>query len=447
MSISPTMPRWRLMIGSGVSLVSITVAVSTVLRLISSVVLTRLLSPADFGAVAVTAAILAVMTMISDLGFTVFVVQHPKGDDPHFLDVIWSIRLVRGALLAGVTVLFAGPFAALIGKPELTAAIAVSSLHFVIEGVASLAPMTVLRHQKLFKLSCVDIASTVVQIAFGIIFALIFHSYWALIASGVLGTISKGVLSYTAFPGSRRRLAFDRGYFDEMWVFGRTIASAHTIQVLLSQVDKFVLSRLFSLNLFGLYSVSSNLAGAPSAFTTLYPSRVLLPAFARAQRERPERLRAVYYDSRRAIMLLYMGLMGGFIGFAPAVIAILYDPRYAAAGPYLQILTIAPLIGLNNYAAREVLIVVGQVRPLLIGNIVRLSWLLTAGVAFYLLFGAIGLIVAVGTIEVPVQVYNWYELHRNGLLRIGEEIMMLGVALAGAAAGCVALRGFELVTR
>lgn len=435
MSLNPTMPRWQTMIGSGISLVTITVALSTLLRLASTLILTRLLSPEDFGAVAITGAILNIMQMVSDLGFSVFIIQHRDGDDAHFLDVIWTIRLIRSFGLTIILALFAEPLALLIGKPTLTAAIAVTSLQFAIEGLSSLSLMTVVRHQKLFKLSCVDIATTFLQIAFGVIFAMIFHSYWALVIAGILATAARSGLSYAAFEQSRRRIKFDRGYFSELWTFGRTIVSAQAIQVLLSQVDKFILSRLFSLNLFGIYSISANLSGAPSAFTSAYPTRVLLPAFAQAYRDNPATMRAVYYDSRRSIMLIYMAVMGAFIGFAPSTIHILYDPRYAAAGDYLRILAIAPLFGMNNYAAREVLIVLGQVRPLLIGNIVRLFWLAGAGAGGYLAWGPIGVVIAVGTIEIPVLVYNMWELRRNALLRIDQEVFMLGAAAAGAAVG------------
>lgn len=436
------MPRWRARMGSSVSLVTITVVLMTALRLPSTVILTRLLSPEDFGVTAITGAIITVLLMMSDLGFGVFVIQHAQGDDPRFLDIVWTVRMLRSVVLTIGLALLARPLAMLVGQPALTLAIAVTALHFIIESSSSLSLMTVVRQQKLLRLSILDVGSTAIQIGLGIAFALVMHNYWAIIIGGLLANVIKSVLSYTAFPGSRRRLAFDRGLFIEMWRFGRTILGAHTIQVLLSQVDKLVLSRLFPLNLFGVYSVAMNLAGAPSAFTTSYPSRVLLPAYAHAHRVAPATLRDVYYDGRRMVMMLYLATMGGFIGFAPATIHILYDPRYALAGSYLGILAIAPLIGLNNYAAREVLISIGQVRPLLVANIVRLVWLAGAGTAGFLAFGPIGLVAAVGTIEVPVQVYNWWQLRRNNLLKVDQELLMLAVAGAGVAAGLAGTRMF-----
>lgn len=441
-SAGPALPRWRMRMGSNVSLVMITAITITALRLPSTIVLTRLLSPEDFGVTAITAAIVAVLVMVSDLGFGVFIIQHGRGDDARFLDVVWTVRLLRSAVLTAGLAVLARPLAVLIGQPEMTGAIAATSLFFLIEGLSSLAMMTVVREQKLLRLSLVDVASIALQICFCIALAYVMRSYWAIVIGTLLGAGVKTGLSYAAFPGSRRRLAFDRPVVAELWRFGRNIMGAHTIQVMLSQVDKFVLARLFPLDLFGIYSVAQNLAGAPSSFTTSYPNRVLLPAYSQRWREAPMTLRDLYYDGRRRVMQLYLAAMGVFIGFAPAVVQILYDPRYAVAGDYLGILAIAPLVALNNYAAREVLIAIGQVRPLLIGNFVRLGWLAVAGTAGFIWFGATGLVVAVGTIEVPVQVYNWGQLRRNGLLRVDQELMMLGVAGAAIGTGAAGNRLF-----
>jgi O-antigen/teichoic acid export membrane protein len=428
-------PKWHRTMSSGVSLVAITIIASNLLRIVSTIILTRVLSPADFGVAGLTGAILNILLMISDVGFGVYIIRHARGDDPHLLDIIWTVRLARGLALTLLLAACAGPLAQMLDKPALQVAIAVTALHFLIDGCSSLAPFTTIRQERLLMLSLLDIASAISQTVAGIALALLLHSYWAIILAGLVGTALKSLLSYLLFPGAGRRLAYDRQEVRDLWHFGRTIASAHTIQVLLSNVDKIALSRIFPLSLFGLYSLASNLSGAASGFTTLYPNRILLPAFARALRDEPANLAQIYYASRRKLTLLYMVAMGGFISMGPAVVDLLYDPRYQAAATYLQLLALAPAIAMNNYAAREILIVVGRVQALLYANLVRLGWLLSAGSAGFLLFGPIGLVAAVGGIELPVQCYCWYELRRAGLLRIREEALIIAALLFGILLG------------
>lgn len=429
---------WRRAISSGVSLVAITIFASNLLRIVSTIILTRVLSPADFGVVGLTGAILNILLMISDVGFGVYIVRHARGDDPHLLDIIWTVRLVRGALLTLVLAVCAGPLATVLDKPAMHFAIVITALHFLLDGLSSLAPFSAVRQERLFMLSLLDIISAVSQTIAGILLALLLHSYWAIILAGLMGTGLKSLLSYMLFPNAARRFAFDRREVGDLWHFGRTIAGAHTIQVLLSNVDKIALSRIFPLSLFGLYSLAFNLSGAASGFTTLYPSRILLPAFARAHREEPANLTQVYYGSRRTLTLLYMIAMGGFISMAPAVVNLLYDPRYEAAAAYLRLLALAPAIAMNNYAAREILIVVGRVQTLLYANLVRLAWLLVAGVGGYLSFGPMGLVAAVGCIEVPVQIYCWHQLHRAGLFRMGQEALIMAALMLGLVIGLAA---------
>ncbi|MCM8731658.1 oligosaccharide flippase family protein [Hephaestia sp. GCM10023244] len=437
MATTMPMPVWRRALTSGIGLVTATIVASNVLRIVSTIVLTRVLSPADFGVAGLTAVIIGILTMMSDFGFGVYVVQHPQGNDARVLDSIWTVRLLRALVLT--LLLFAGaqPLAWLIGKPEMRAVIEVISLQFLIEGCSSLAPFSAVRDQRIGRLSLLDIISAVAQTLIGIALALVLRNYWAIVLGGLMGTAIRSWLSYPMFAASGRRFNFDRQSAIALWRFGRTIASAHTIQVLLSNVDKLVLSRVFPLSQFGLYTLASNLAAAPSAFTSIYPNRILLPAYAAAWRAGEAALAAAYYRDRRRIMLLYMVAMGGFIAMAPSVIALLYDPRYASTATYLRLLALAPALALNNYAAREALIVADRVRTLLFANFVRLGWLAIGGGAGFLAFGPIGLVAAVGLVELPVMLYCWYELARIGVFRLNEEMLLLAALAGGVVLGLI----------
>ncbi len=431
------MPGWRRALTSGIGLVAATIVASNVLRIVSTIVLTRVLSPADFGVAGLTAVIIGILAMMSDFGFGVYIVQHPKGDDARVLDSIWTVRLLRAVALTFLLFACAAPLAWLLGKAEMRAVIAVISLQFLIEGCSSLAPFSAVREQRIGRLSLLDILTAVSQTLLGIALAVLLRNYWGIILAGLLGTGLRSILSYTMFDNSARRFNFDLGSALALWRFGRTIAGAHTIQVLLSNADKLVLSRVFPFDLFGLYALASNLAAAPSAFTSIYPNRILLPAYAQAYRAGGGALAAVYYRDRRRIMLLYMLATGGFIAMAPSVVALLYDPGYAGTATYLRLLMLAPALALNNYAAREALIVADRVRTLLFANFVRLGWLLVAGTGGFMAFGPIGLVGAVGLVEVPVMLYCWYELARIGVFRIAEEALLLGTLAAGFLLGLV----------
>ncbi len=409
-----------------------------VLRVISSVILTRLLAPEIFGAVGVIWSIMFVLAMISDLGFQAFVVRHGEAGERRFLDAIWTIRLIRATVLTLILALLAEPIALALGKPMLAMLIAVSSAQFLIEGFSSLSLITALRDRQLLRLSMLELAVAVVQLIGSIVLALLWRNAWAIVVAMLVSGATKVWLSHAMFPGTRRRWRLDRRYAAELWAFARFVTGSSIISMLLLQTDKVVLTRLLSLDAFGLYVLAGNLAMAPMAFTSAYATRVLYPLYVRTWREQPDALRGVYYAARRRASSLYMVGAGGLIGGAPVLVAILYDDRYAGAARYLGLLAITPLLALGSAAANEALTASGYVRATFHASLVRLAWLAVAGPVGFVWLGPIGLVAAVGTVEASTLIYCWSALARIGLFNPKEELMLLGAGGIGVATGHIA---------
>lgn len=414
------------------------VAVMNLLRVVNSVILTRLLAPEVFGAVGIIGSVMFVLLMVSDLGFQAFVVRHPDGDKPRFLDTIWTIRLLRGGVLAIAVLALAEPVAILIGKPGLAPLIAASAGIFLIEGASSLSLITALRRRLLVRLSALELIAAIAQLIVSVALAIVWRNAWAIVVAMLLGSVIKAWLSYALFPDARQHWRFDRVYNAELWGFARFVTGSSIISMILLQADKLVLSRLFTLDTLGLYVLAGNLALAPLAFTTAYASRVLYPLYARVWRDRPADLAAVYYAARRRGSLLYMIAAGGLIGIAPLLIAILYDHRYAGAADYLRLLAVAPLLALGTAAGNEALTASGRVQATFHASLAKLAWLAIAGPTGFLLFGPLGLVAIVGAVELPALTYIWFALYRIGLFKPGEELMLLGAGGIGVGAGLVA---------
>lgn len=440
--VAGSLQRWRhaatALLLRDTSVVVGAVVALNLLRVVSSVILTRLLAPEIFGAVGIISSIAFVLAMISDLGFQAFVVRHRDGDDPRFLDAIWTIRLIRGAALTGALIVLAGPIAAALGKPELTALIAVSAAFFLIEGLSSLSLLTALRSGLLLRLSVMELAVAVVQLLASIALALLWRDVWSMVAATLVASGVKAWLSFAIFPDARRRWHVDRRYGAELWAFARFVTGSSIISMVLIQADKVVLARLLPLDALGLYILAGNLALAPLAFTNAYASRVLYPLYSRVWRERPDQLAEVYYAARRRASLLYMIGAGGLIGVAPLLVALLYDDRYAQAATYLRLLAITPLFALAAIAANEALTASGHVRATFRASLVKLGWLAVAAPAGLLWLGPIGLVAAVGATELAAAAYGWFALNRIGLLKPKEEALLLAAGLGGVAIGLLA---------
>lgn len=411
------------------------VAFNNVVRMVGSIILTRLFAPETFGIVGIIGSVAFVFAMTSDLGFQAFVVRHPDGDRRKFLDTIWTIAVARSVILTVLLAAAARPIAGAVGKPELALVIAVSSLTFLIEGLASLSLLTAIRRRLILRLSVLEASVTVAQLILAVALALIWRSYWAIVVATLLSGLLKSTLSYVMFSGAGQRFRLDRTYAAELWRFARFVTGSSIMIMLVMQADKLVMARLMPLDAFGFYMLATNLGLAPLAFTAAYASRVLYPHYAAAWREGGSDFRAMIYVKRRGVSVLYMLAAGGLIGAAPLLVAVLYDERYAAAGPYLQLVALTPFFALSSNSANEALTATGRVQVTFQASAIKLAWLAVAGPVGFFAGGPLGLVAVVGLMELPAMLLRWVQLRRAELLRLGEEAAMLAVGGIGVVLG------------
>ncbi|MFL6758748.1 oligosaccharide flippase family protein [Sphingomonas sp.] len=418
-------------------MLGLTAVGNLIVRTGSSMLMTRLLTPYDFGIVGIITAIFFAVTLVTDLGFEQFVVRHERTEDKHFLDVIWTIHVKRG-VLSFIAVAAASPLiAAGFGKPVLTLPLAVASLYFLINGFGSLSLSTALRNDKARQLSLFDFALQIFQTASGLLLAWWWRSAWAIIAAILLHTAFRVVLSYRLFPRSAHRVANDRSISREFFAFSRVVLMSSLLTLMIGQSDKLVLGRLFTLSEFGLYGLALTIASAPTSFADSYLRRIAFPVYAQSWRGYPAALPGLYYAVRRLPSLLYAFACGGLIGSAPLLVALLYDPRYAAAAALISWLMLATALRLPTFAAAELLTAIGQVKGTLRLNFVRLLWLAASIPLGFFTFGAIGVVAAVGLVEAPTMLVSWILLRKFNMLNLREEFLYLGLVAAGAAIGYV----------
>jgi len=173
------------------------------------------------------------------------------------------VRLIRSAGITLVLILLAWPFAVYSGKPMLAPVIAAWSFILLLDGFSSLAFAQAVRDGKVARLSWMEFGVNLFQVTTSIIVAWWLHNYWSIVIAVLLGAVVKVILSYSLFPGSRRRFSFSRARAREIWKFSRFIAGSSFLSLLLGQSDKVVLSRALPLAMFGIYSIATLLALAP----------------------------------------------------------------------------------------------------------------------------------------------------------------------------------------
>lgn len=411
-------------------------AATLVLRLGGNIVLTRLLDPDAFGIVGIIVSIMVTLTMMSDLGFLDFVVRHKRGSERGLLDLLWTVRLGQSGLLTLVMLLAAWPFALFLEKPELAPPIAAMAPLFLVNALCPTTLLLAQREGRVRTVCLIELGALAVQVAFNLLLCLVMPDYRALLAGLYVGAVARMLLTLRMIEGGSR-FAWDRSFAAELMGFSRWVLPSSLLTLLLTQSDKFLFARLFSMAGFGAYILPSNLALAAQPFGRNYVERYFFPLVSRAWREGPDRLAAIFYPARQRQFLMLFAGIGFGIGAAPALFGILFDHRYEYGWIYFSVLLLRVGFDLDSFANIQTIVAMGRTSPILRANLLRFGLFVLWVAACFQPLGAFALPLALTVAELGALLYSIALLRGQGLFRLrhhGGYYAALIVALAPGAA-------------
>jgi O-antigen/teichoic acid export membrane protein len=408
----------------------------------SSVALRWFLLPEVFGIMFLVHAVQRGLAMFSYFGIQPAVVQSPRGDDRRLLDTAWSLQVLRGAILAAVTLLAAWPVAWYYERPILVWLMLGMSAVPLVDGFTSTSVISLQRHLEIKALRLFELATAVVGVIVSVAVAWMTRSIWALVVGAVASAGCKVAFSFFALRGARNRFAWDESAVRELVHFGQWIFLATAVGFLSTNADGFYIGKIDLVTL-GVYTTA---AGITMHFIELVTSQthgVLYPAFCKVARETPERLRSVYYRVRLRVDALTLPAAGALFVVAEWFIQVFYKPEYAQAGWMLRLLCVRTAMSIVLTPCETCLFSIGQTRYGLWRNLGRLVWIAVGLPLGFWLGGLEGIVWAVALSEIPVLLVLWPAFRRFGLLDVRREL--LGPLFFGA--GALAGQAWLLVVR
>jgi O-antigen/teichoic acid export membrane protein len=300
-------------------------------RLISNLILTRLLFPEAFGIMALVTMLLVGLTLFSDMGVGPAIMQSKRGDDPDFLNTAWTVQILRGAGLWLAACALAYPAAIFYNQPMIAQLLPVASLSLLLAGFEPTRVDTAYRHLLLGRLTALDLIATLSGIALMLVFAAITRSVWALAFGGVATGVMRLTLLWLFMPGLGNRLRWEKAAGHELLHFGFWIFLSSVCGFLVSQGDRAVFGKYLSIEGLGVYNIGAFLAMFPIMLGSSVTARVLIPIY----REHPENDPAAAKRLERIRFFVTGGLIAvlGFLALTgPLIVNLLYDARYHSAG-------------------------------------------------------------------------------------------------------------------
>lgn len=326
-----------------------------IIRLGSSLILTRLLDPSAYGLIATVMVFMTFMVMLSDLGIHTMVLADARGDDPDFLGTLWTMQVLRGFLLAALVALSSWLWihaqnsgwiapSSTYANPLLPQIALLLSVWLAINGFASLNDARLIRHLEQGAVARLEIATKLMTTLGTLILAFMFRSVWAIAVAMVVSGIFRAVATHYYLAGPPMVFRLDWKEMGRVLLVSRWVAVNSLLTVLSTQADKALIGYRFGLETLGVYSIAAGLMGAATAIVAQFSSNLGVPVI-RALLERPANERKQAYYKVRLIADAYCIAAGmGMVLLGPLFFKIAYDPRYEAGGIFLAFLGIKVLL-------------------------------------------------------------------------------------------------------
>lgn len=359
---------------------------SQLLDAVSLIILARLISPGDFGIVALAGSIVAAIGLIRSTGFGSALIQNQNATRSHY-DTAWSIQICLSTA-CGLALLGAAPFAAgfFDNSDALTMVVRVAAVLMIVDGFQNIAVIDFqkklrFRNEVVLRLS-IAIVSKIATVAA----AFYFLDYRALVAGMVASSVVGMVLSYAMKP-YRPRFTFSEAR--SLFSFSAWVQLQSVLIFINNHSRNFIVGSMHGPSDVGLLNVSQNIATMTGATIQGPINQASYPAFAKNAHNLPALARN-YTSVLSYVALLALPSSVGIALVAPHIVPLMLGEKWLGAIELVQILALLSFVNALTAASNPVFNAIGKPRLVAAFTLGRLCMLVPGLVVGAKLYGVVG---------------------------------------------------------
>lgn len=346
----------------------------------SMAVLARLLSPADFGLIAMATVITELAAVFSNFGFGSILIQRPRVSRIQIDTMNWC-ALALGALLTVVVYGLSFSAGEIFNDEHVGALLRVLAVSFILEEL-TLVPRALLMRRMQFRLDFyVQALMLIGRAGTAVALALAGFGVWSLAWGPVVGLVIQAVL-YQYLAGYWPRLRFSRSFLASSWLTNGGHFGNGILFYINANLDTFLIGRALGATALGNYSNAKSLTDEIRVRMVQPLQRVLFPAFAAIQTEQ-ERFQRGILRSARLLSFMFIPIGFGMAAEAEILIRILYGDQWLEMIPLLQLTALATGFGATTSVSNAIFNAKNEV-----GLSFRLFLLSTALSALFIVVGS-----------------------------------------------------------
>ena len=310
---------------------------SQVLSWASTLIVARLLTPADYGVVGMAMIYLALITLLSEFGVGAAVINLQKLSHDQIAQLN-TVSLLVGAVSFVLSCAMAKPLGYFFHAPQVAAVVVVTSTGFLISA-AQTVPYSLLQKDLRFKLLAgIEAFRAIVTAVAAIVMAFMGLGYWTLVLGGLLGTLLATILTVAARP---ERFAVPRfSQLREALSYSNDILITRFAWYAFSNGDFLVAGRMLGGSALGNYTLAWSIASVPVEKVTALISRVGPAFFSAVQHDKSE-LRRYLAGLTEMLALIVFPVTAGLGLVSSDLVRVVFGPKWTGAILPLSLLSVA----------------------------------------------------------------------------------------------------------
>jgi len=412
---------------------------SQIIRFVGNLITTRILAPEFFGVMAIANAIVTVIALLSDMGFTLSIIRSKRGEEPQFLKTIFSLKVLQGLVLTTAILLMGFgvfllstfhvfPIDSALNHPDLPKAISIVAFAAIINGWQSVELDLQKRFHQFHLQTVLTLISQVIALTFIIVSGSIHPSIYSLAFSNVIAAVVMTCGSYLLFPRRYFGFAWDKPALREIFHFGKWITASSAMVGVSNNADRFLFGYFFTGTQMGLYAVAALIF---QAMDTIFKKMniSLFTAVSEVIRDTPEKISEIYYKIRffRDLVISLPACL--IITNGDLIVKLIYDSRYHASGNFLQLMSIAHLVECFLFKSQVVMAMGNSKLQFKIAAMRLIGLCIMVPIGYYIA-GPTGIILSIAGRRLIGSWELFRIFSRSGYLRWSKELRTLAFIIA-----------------
>ncbi len=405
-----------------------------IVQLLTTVILARLLAPAEHGLMGMALVITGFIEVFKDLGTSAAVIQRAEASSSFLSSIFWAnavFGVATGALVYGIAPLAAGFY----GEARIEPLLKVLSIGFAVSGIGILQKTLLERQLQFDRLAFVEIVSMAIGAVSAVCAALSGWGVWSLVCQSLAVALASTILLWTV-SSWRPRWSFDVAQLRAASHYSLHLAGFNVFNYFSRNGDYLLIGKFFGPTELGYYTLAYRIMLYPLQTISTVVTRVMFPLYSRIQNDNA-RLRDAHLQVCSLIAVVTFPLMFALFALAKPLVAMVFGARWNPIIPLLMIFAPIGMIQSMGTTVGSIYQAKGRTDWLfwwgitsgalaMLSFVVGLRWGILGVASAY---GIVSLIMAYPCFAIPFRLIG---LHVRDLLLAVSRPLLCGFFMAGA---------------